>query len=162
MGQGGDVPPAGRDVARADGCPLPEQSMAAAAAGRLRPAGSVQEPARAADVGAGHRAAAGRRRGAGGIMNRAIVDRVADAVPYEGYILYPYRPSVKNRQRWTFGGLYPEVYCTAQGGTDAWSSQTECLVGGSPDTVLEATVRFLHLTARVVGECVAPLGEWPD
>jgi hypothetical protein len=95
-------------------------------------------------------------------MNRALVDRIADAVLYEGYILYPYRPSVKNRQRWTFGGLYPEAYCRAQGGTDAWSNQTECLVQGSPGTTLEATVRFLHLTARLVGEFVPPLAAWPD
>ena len=47
----------------------------------------------------------------GEAMNRTIVDRIADAVLYEGYILYPYRPSIKNRQRWTFGGLYPEAYC---------------------------------------------------
>ena len=40
-------------------------------------------------------------------MNQAIVDRIVNAVLYEGYILYPYRPSVKNRQRWTFGGVYP-------------------------------------------------------
>ena len=40
-------------------------------------------------------------------MNKALVDQIVDAVLYEGYILYPYRPSVKNRQRWTFGGLYP-------------------------------------------------------
>ncbi len=42
-------------------------------------------------------------------MNR-LVRSIADAVMYEGYMLYPYRPSsVKNRQRWTFGGLYPEA-----------------------------------------------------
>jgi len=40
-------------------------------------------------------------------MNQTIVDQIAAAVLYEGYMLYPYRPSVKNRQRWTFGGLYP-------------------------------------------------------
>jgi hypothetical protein len=95
-------------------------------------------------------------------MNRALVDRITDAVLYEGYILYPYRPSVKNRQRWTFGGLYPEAYCRAQGGTDAWSNQTECLVQGGPGTTLTATVRFLHLTARLVGEVVPPLAAWPD
>ncbi len=95
-------------------------------------------------------------------MNRAIVDRIANALLYEGYILYPYRPSVKNRQRWTFGGLYPEAYCRAQGGADAWSNQTECLVQGGPDTVLETTVRFLHLTARQVGELTPALAGWPE
>jgi hydrogenase maturation protease len=92
-------------------------------------------------------------------MNRALVARIANAVLYEGYILYPYRPSVKNRQRWTFGGLYTEAYCQAQG--DAAGNQTECLIHGSPATVFEAVVRFLHLTARRVGEFVPPLTEWP-
>jgi hydrogenase maturation protease len=95
-------------------------------------------------------------------MNRTLVNRIAEALLYEGYLLYPYRPSVKNRQRWTFGGLYPETYCRAQRGADASSNQTECLVRGSPDTRLEATVRFLHLIERVVGEFVPPLEEWPD
>ena len=49
-------------------------------------------------------------------MNRALVDPIANAVLYEGYILYPYRPAVKNRQRWTFGGLYPEAYCRQTAG----------------------------------------------
>jgi hydrogenase maturation protease len=96
-------------------------------------------------------------------MNRALVDRIADAVLYEGYILYPYRPSVKNRQRWTFGGLYPEAWCRTQGaGADAPASQTECLVAGSAETRFEAVVRFLHLTARLVGEYHPPLADWPD
>jgi hydrogenase maturation protease len=96
-------------------------------------------------------------------MNRALVDRIADAVLYEGYILYPYRPSVKNRQRWTFGGLHPEAWCRAQGaGADASANQTECLVAGGPATTFEAVVRFLHLTARLVGEYNRPPAEWPD
>ena len=33
------------------------------------------------------------------------IRRIADAVLYEGYLLWPYRRSAtKNRQRWTFGG----------------------------------------------------------
>jgi hydrogenase maturation protease len=94
-------------------------------------------------------------------MNRALVDPIADAVLYEGYILYPYRPSVKNRQRWTFGGLYPEDYCRSDDRGDAPSSQTECLIHGTPSTTFEAAVRFLHLTARQVGEFVPPLSAWP-
>ena len=36
------------------------------------------------------------------------VRRIADAVLYEGYVLWPYRRSaLKNQQRWTFGGVYP-------------------------------------------------------
>jgi hydrogenase maturation protease len=95
-------------------------------------------------------------------MNRDVADRVANAVLYEGYILYPYRPSVKNRQRWTFGGLYPEAHCRAQGGSDAASNRTECLVRGGPETTFEAVVRFLQVTARVAGEIDPPLAKWSD
>ena len=36
------------------------------------------------------------------------VRRIADAVLYEGYVLWPYRKSaMKNQRRWTFGGVYP-------------------------------------------------------
>src|SRR5215831_15911370 len=85
-------------------------------------------------------------------MNGPLVDQIADAVLYEGYLLYPYRPSVKNRQRWTFGGLYPRAYSEAQSGTDPWSMHTQCLVQGGPGTTLDVTVRFLHLLERRLGE----------
>ncbi len=94
-------------------------------------------------------------------MNRSVVDRIADAVLYEGYILYPYRPSVKNRQRWTFGGLYPETYCQVNHGETA-SNQTECLISGTLQTTFEAVVRFLHLTERIAGEITPALTEWPN
>jgi hydrogenase maturation protease len=85
-------------------------------------------------------------------MNRELVDRIAAALLYEGYLLYPYRPSVKNRQRWSFGGLYPEAWCRAHDSGEASSNQTECLIEGTPTTALEGAVRFLHLTARLVEE----------
>ena len=48
-------------------------------------------------------------------MNFAEVEKVAVAILYEGYILYPYRKTaIKNRQRWNFGTLYPRVYAEAQ------------------------------------------------
>jgi hydrogenase maturation protease len=84
-------------------------------------------------------------------MKQELVDRIVNAVLYEGYILYPYRPSVKNRQRWFFGGLFPESYCRIQPG-EPWKMQTECLVIGSGRTRLDITVRFLHLQERLVGE----------
>ena len=60
-------------------------------------------------------------------MSRAQAESIAKAVLYEGYMLYPYRPSsVKNRQRWTFGGIYPQAYSEAQAGADPWSMQTQC------------------------------------
>src|SRR5690242_6767285 len=90
-------------------------------------------------------------------MNRSIVDRVANAVLYEGYILYPYRPSVKNHQRWTFGGLYPEAYARQTAGSESSSNQTECLVRGDANTTIEVVVRFLHLTARQIGQFDRPV-----
>lgn len=93
-------------------------------------------------------------------MNRALVDRIANALLYEGYILYPYRPSLRNRQRWNFGGLYPEPYCETIG--EAASNQTQCLINGTSETCLEIVVRFLHLTARIVGEVAPPLSEWTE
>jgi hydrogenase maturation protease len=82
-------------------------------------------------------------------MNLAQVDKIAKAVLYEGYMLYPYRPSsVKNQQRWNFGVLYPRAYSEAQDCADAWSMQTECLVQGNAATLLEARVRFLQLRTR--------------
>jgi hypothetical protein len=77
------------------------------------------------------------------------VKKIADAVLYEGHLLYPYRLSaLKNRQRWTFGRLYPRAHSEAQCGIDAWFMQTECLVLGRPETRLGVRVRFLQLTER--------------
>ncbi len=82
-------------------------------------------------------------------MNLAKVDQIAKAVLYEGYMLYPYRPSsVKNQQRWNFGVVYPQAYSKAQGGQEICSMKTECLVTGTFGTVLEMRVRFLHLQTR--------------
>ena len=91
-------------------------------------------------------------------MNLGVVDQIAKAVLYEGYMLYPYRPSsVKNRQRWNFGVLCPRSYSEAQNGCEAWTMQTECLVQGSSLTRLEGRVRFLQLVARSVGELTTPV-----
>jgi hypothetical protein len=93
-------------------------------------------------------------------MNIDRVEKIANAVLYEGYILYPYRSSsVKNQQRWNFGALCPESYSQAQGGTEVSMMQTECLIVGDERTVFDVKVRFLHLLAREVGQLVAPLPE---
>jgi hypothetical protein len=94
-------------------------------------------------------------------VKEKLVEQVASAVLYEGYILYPYRPSVKNRHRWTFGGLVPPAYSHAQAGTDACEMQTECLVQGGPHTSIDVSVRFLQIVERTVGELTPPLDEWP-
>ena len=88
-------------------------------------------------------------------MKSELVERIASALLYEGYILYPYRPSaIKNRQRWNFGVLYPESYCLAEAGTDASSMQTECLALASAQTTIDVKIRFLHLLARDVAVLV--------
>jgi len=78
--------------------------------------------------------------------------KVADAVLYEGYVLYPYRASArKNRLRWQFGVLAPRAWSEAGGG-EAWWMQTACLVEPRGDTHLTARVRFLHVRTRRVEE----------
>ncbi len=93
-------------------------------------------------------------------MNLGVVEQIAKAVLYEGYMLYPYRPSsVKNQQRWNFGVLCPQSYSEAQNGSEAWTMQTECLLEGSSMTGLEVRVRFLQLVSRTVGELTLPMTE---
>ena len=80
-------------------------------------------------------------------MNRRLVDEIAAAVLYEGYILYPYRPSaLKNRQRFNFGVVSPRG--DRQTGDGGWCIRTECLVRAAGTCELEVNVRFLQLTSR--------------
>ncbi len=92
-------------------------------------------------------------------MNFAAADQIVKAVLYEGYVLYPYRPSsIKNRQRWSFGGIYPAGFAAA--GPSAM--QTQCLVQGDGATRIEVRVRFLQPMVRTVGELPTPLPLLPD
>ena len=46
----------------------------------------------------------------------SVARAVADAVLYEGYVLYPYRASAqKNQMRWQFGVLTPPRMRTVEG-----------------------------------------------
>ncbi len=79
------------------------------------------------------------------------VARIARTVLYEGYLLWPYRRSaMKNRQRWTFGGIYPPGFVRDARAGDGASVRTECLVEAGADLRLDVTVRFLHVVARRV------------
>jgi hypothetical protein len=79
-------------------------------------------------------------------MNFAAVEKIAAAILYEGYILYPYRPTaIKNRQRWNFGTLYPRVYAQAQRPEEPYSLVAECLVTLDAETTLDVRLRFLQL-----------------
>jgi hypothetical protein len=88
------------------------------------------------------------------------VRRIADAVLYEGYVLWPYRRSaLKNQRRWTFGGVYPEAHSRAHP-DDPSAMQAQCLLLGGPEAALDVHVRFLHVVTRqVVGPGGEPLEE---
>ena len=78
---------------------------------------------------------------------------VADAILYEGYVLYPYRASSrKNQVRFQWGVLTPRAY-SERDGSERWSARTECLVDldGPPErTILQVRVRCLQTQRRRV------------
>jgi len=87
------------------------------------------------------------------------VREIADAVLYEGHVLWPYRrSSIKNHQRWTFGGVYPDLYARAS--SDRSVVQVECLLEGV-DAPVDVGVRFLHVVHRQAagGEALEPVDE---
>jgi hypothetical protein len=78
------------------------------------------------------------------------VRAIADAVLYEGYLLWPYtRSALKNQRRWTFGGVFPEAWSAAHP-DDACRMRTQVLLEGDPGDV-DVTVRFLHVVRRPDG-----------
>ena len=84
-------------------------------------------------------------------MSATELERLVAATLYEGYILYPYRPSsVKNQVRWTFGGVHPRSWSDASGGSDPWSTRTECLLRDEGGASVSVRVRFLQLVTRTV------------
>jgi hypothetical protein len=111
------------------------------------------------------------------VSARSLDDRfaaaraVADAVLYEGYVLYPYRASArKNQLRWQFGVLVPPA-CHRSDPSERSTARTECLVDLSPsgagvvaadtsagqDARLTVRIRCLQLQHRTV-EPVDPAG----
>jgi hypothetical protein len=87
-------------------------------------------------------------------MSTAAVDRIARALLYEGYMLYPYRASaIKNHQRFNWGVLYPRQYSAKQA-SEPWHSQAECVVVGD-QSALEVRVKFLHLVERTIQQRVS-------
>jgi hypothetical protein len=97
-------------------------------------------------------------------MSTSLVDRIVEAVLYEGYILYPYRSSsIKNRKRFTFGRVYPRAYRLAGNESELSAFSTQCVALGDPEeSHLEVRVRFLHPTSRTVGLLPEPLATLPD
>jgi hypothetical protein len=68
-------------------------------------------------------------------MNPALVEKIINAILYEGHTLYPYRPSaLKNGKCANFGVIPPRGLM-----------QTECLIVDAAAAVIDVKVRFLHL-----------------
>ena len=81
------------------------------------------------------------------LMDLKIVESIANAVLYEGYLLYPYRPTaIKNRRRFNFGVVHPQDYGLAH--DELLCAQAECLAVCNWRMAVDVRVRFLHLTGR--------------
>ncbi len=79
------------------------------------------------------------------------VRRIADAVLYEGYLLWPYRHSaLKNQRRWTFGAVHPPAH-SSEHPDDRCVVRAECLVVPAAEATVAVTVRFLHVVVREDG-----------
>ncbi|MDJ0385073.1 hypothetical protein [Streptomyces sp. G-G2] len=79
--------------------------------------------------------------------------QVADAVLFEGYVLYPYRASAaKNRLRWQFGVLVPPAWGPAH--HEHASQRTEILMEPKGSASLAVELRFLHAQRRTVQQAL--------
>jgi hypothetical protein len=79
------------------------------------------------------------------------VREIADAVLYEGYLLYPYRASSsKNRSRWQFGVLGPPTASTGSYSEDPGLAMQCLLRPRAPIATLSVRLRFLQLQLREI------------
>ncbi|PZS26230.1 MAG: hypothetical protein DLM58_21035 [Pseudonocardiales bacterium] len=92
-------------------------------------------------------------------MSLKLARTVADAVLFEGYLLYPYRStSSKNRVRWQFGVLGPAGAAEASLGEESTMS-AQCLLRDAAGTGrVTVHLRFLQLQRR----CVEQATDDPD
>ena len=85
----------------------------------------------------------------------AEVEAIANAILYEGFLLYPYNESaLKNRQRWNFGVLFPRAFSETNHETSM--AQTECLLEGPESATLDVCLRFLQHEGEAVNERNVP------
>jgi hypothetical protein len=81
----------------------------------------------------------------------ATARQVADAVLYEGYVLYPYRASSsKNQTRWQFGVIMPPGY-VATDSSERFATRTEMVFEAKAGAELTVALRFLHVAHRTGG-----------
>jgi hypothetical protein len=81
-------------------------------------------------------------------VNLDAVRRIADAVLYEGYILYPYRASAqKNRSRWQFGVVMAPGYAAVDPSESSFT-RTECVLEHAQQPVVQVILRYLQVQRR--------------
>jgi hypothetical protein len=84
-------------------------------------------------------------------MGTDRLEEITRTLLYEGYLLWPYRRSaIKNRRRWTIGGVYPADFEGAAASGDASEILTECLIEGDDAPVIDLRIRCLHRVMRQV------------
>jgi hypothetical protein len=81
-------------------------------------------------------------------VNIDSVRKIADAVLYEGYILYPYRASAqKNQSRWQFGVVMAPGYAAADPSETSFT-RAECVLEHSGQPAVRVLLRFLQVQRR--------------
>ncbi len=79
-----------------------------------------------------------------------VARKVADAVLYEGYVLYPYRASAtKNRARFQWGVVVPPAYAQRDR-SETDTLFTDLLLDQGAEGRVTARLRYLQLQARTV------------
>jgi hypothetical protein len=81
-------------------------------------------------------------------VNLEAIRRMADAVLYEGYILYPYRASApKNRSRWQWGVVMSPGYAAADP-SESDATRCEFVLEHSGQPEINVVLRFLQVQRR--------------
>jgi len=95
-------------------------------------------------------------------MNLDSVRKIADAVLYEGYILYPYRASAqKNRSRWQFGVVMAPGY-TAADPSETSVTRAECVLEHTGQPAVRVLLRFLQVQRRTGDGDSSAAGIWDE
>jgi hypothetical protein len=98
----------------------------------------------------------------GADVNLDAVRQIADAVLYEGYILYPYRASAqKNRSRWQFGVVMAPGYAAADPSESSFT-RTECVLEHSGSAAVQVILRFLQVQRRSTEAASAGAPVWDE
>ena len=150
LGLRGELCAAGRRVAADDRVLLPEHRLDPTRPRRAHLVGRLQVQPGPDHVGRDPADPAGRARRCLA-MSLDHVRSIADAVLYEGYLLYPYRAtSSKNQSRWQFGVLGPPA-ASAESFGEAPRMSMQCLLerpDETPGAKVTAHLRFLQLQVR--------------